>query len=525
MLVFLGSLILTACTLDYDETLYTLTITSDIEITYSVTPEGDYSENTEVEITLDTYQEGYEFLEWNSEADGFLSDDKSFTLTITDDTTIEAVFSTIEEDDNDDLEASLVYYTGFEDGEKAAYADDSVILSDASWLFKDALIGGLDNDQTVDQTSTRIRQGYIETEFSIAELYSVRFQYGHYLSDDPSEISFYVSSDRNTWIQVGDSFTASDELELFELIFNEALFDTYDFTSDDSLYFRIDNSENTERVNIDEFKVFAFGEDIVDDDIDDDDSNDTDDDDSNDKDENGDTANGEYDHDLLNMELDEYYASVEGLYGDDLIEGLNALMWETLEYENYGAARYILAETDKDPNNSDNVIQLYTRDSVTNEWTYPGDEVWNREHVWPQSALSESTSGNTSRGQGSDLHNLAPADPNENQLRGNKAFDEAGNSVTYTPHDDAKGMVARIMLYMDIMYDDLTLVSSRSPQLDDYEMGHLEYLLSWHDTFEVSDFEENRNDIIDTYQQNRNPFIDYPHFAALIWYDYYGTFE
>ncbi|NQV19129.1 MAG: endonuclease, partial [Armatimonadetes bacterium] len=42
--------------------------------------------------------------------------------------------------------------------------------------------------------------------------------------------------------------------------------------------------------------------------------------------------------------------------------------------------------------------------------------------------------------------------------------------------------------------------------------------MEWHSIDPVDEWEENRNDIIYTdYQGNRNPFIDHPEFADLIW--------
>jgi endonuclease I len=80
----------------------------------------------------------------------------------------------------------------------------------------------------------------------------------------------------------------------------------------------------------------------------------------------------------------------------------------------YGDARLILDETDRDPNNSSNCILVYLGTSVSGNWD--GGITWNREHVWPQSLLGVNVE-NQSINVGSDLHNLKPADPNENSSR------------------------------------------------------------------------------------------------------------
>ncbi len=219
---------------------------------------------------------------------------------------------------------------------------------------------------------------------------------------------------------------------------------------------------------------------------------------------------------LLALELDQYdgyYSDFEGLYGDALRDGLQSMMLDLINYQSYGDARTILQESDRDPYNHDNIILVYTRLSVPGEWD--GGSTWNREHVWPSLRFP----GDRESNLGSDLHSLTPANPSENSSRGYKYFDWETTTYSYEPHDDVKGDVARMMFYMDIMYDALSLVDE-NPNADNYEMGSLIALLQWHILDEVSHFEMYRNDVIEEYQNNRNPFIDYPHFVYLIYYDH-----
>jgi endonuclease I len=118
---------------------------------------------------------------------------------------------------------------------------------------------------------------------------------------------------------------------------------------------------------------------------------------------------------------------------------------------------------------------------------------------------------------GSDLHNLKPANPSENSSRSNDYFDNIDGPGTYEPPEEVKGDIARILFYMIVMYDYLNLVDEVP---DVYEMALLGVLLSWHESDPVDDFEENRNDVIYSYQFNRNPFIDYPHFVEMIFGDH-----
>ena len=206
-----------------------------------------------------------------------------------------------------------------------------------------------------------------------------------------------------------------------------------------------------------------------------------------------------------------YYLSAQGLTGNALFLELRDIINAGFVGISYGDARYILDETDRDPNNPNNVILVYLGTSVSGTWD--DGITWNREHVWPQSLLGVSVE-NSTIGVGSDLQNLKPANPSVNSSRGNKYYDNATTSVSYEPRDEVKGDLARILLYMWTMYDYLELVDTNPST---YEMALLTVLLSWHETDPVDDFERNRNEVIYSYQNNRNPYIDYPEFVELIW--------
>jgi len=207
----------------------------------------------------------------------------------------------------------------------------------------------------------------------------------------------------------------------------------------------------------------------------------------------------------------EYYLSAQGLTGNTLFLELRDIINTGFVGISYGDARYILDDSDRDPNNPNNVILVYLGTSVSGTWD--DGITWNREHVWPQSLLGVSVT-NSTIGVGSDLQNLKPANPSTNSSRGNKYFDNITSSSSYEPRDEVKGDIARILLYMWTMYDYLELVDTYPST---YEMALLTVLLSWHETDPVDDFERNRNEVIYSYQNNRNPYIDYPEFVELIW--------
>jgi endonuclease I len=225
-----------------------------------------------------------------------------------------------------------------------------------------------------------------------------------------------------------------------------------------------------------------------------------------------------------------YYEGAEYLTGDTLKAFLHNLIDDHIR-RSYDDMWEILAETDEDPNNSNNVILLYTGRSQDKDEHGGAVDEWNREHVWPRSLGGFETT----LGPGTDAHALRPTDVTVNSSRGNKVFDEGGTTVydtgratecladtdSFEPRDEVKGDVARMIFYMAVRYEgddgfmDLEIVDYASDAAP--YMGILSTLLEWHIEDPVDDFEMNRNNVVETYQGNRNPFIDHPEFVALIW--------
>ena len=214
-----------------------------------------------------------------------------------------------------------------------------------------------------------------------------------------------------------------------------------------------------------------------------------------------------------------YYEAALNLKGASLKVTLNNIITNDFIPLLYGDARNILQESDIDPNNSNNIILVYTGDSVVGTWD--GGATWNREHTWPQSRLGVYVKygDDDFPSKATDVHNLKPADPGENTSRSNDYFDNTGGTDFYEPRDEVKGDVARILFYMSTRYFDLTLNDDEQSSTSLKTMGMISLLLAWNEMDPVDDFERNRNEVIYTYQGNRNPFIDYPEFADLIWGD------
>lgn len=147
--------------------------------------------------------------------------------------------------------------------------------------------------------------------------------------------------------------------------------------------------------------------------------------------------------------------------------------------------------------------------------TMPDHSEINIEHTWPQSRFNK---GKNRAHQKADLHHLYPTDSRSNSTRGNVYFGEftdpeiihdncesshrghfdATGSIGFEPPAEHKGNVARALFYFAMRYD---------LNLPDHEEF---FLRQWHLLDPVDQDEVNRNNLIESIQGNRNPFIDDP---------------
>lgn len=196
-----------------------------------------------------------------------------------------------------------------------------------------------------------------------------------------------------------------------------------------------------------------------------------------------------------------------------------------------------LERVDVDPTNTSNVLLLYgweagsdndvTNDRSRDKFDHGGSNgQWNREHTFVQSA------GNPALGQtgpGADAHHLRACDVQRNNNRGNQLFatgsGQASSAVTggWYPGDEWKGDVARMIMYMYLRYGEQCLptnIGTGATVSTDANM--LQLFLQWNADDPVSPYEDYRNTYLgnanNTYGQgNRNPFIDNPYLATMIW--------
>lgn len=163
----------------------------------------------------------------------------------------------------------------------------------------------------------------------------------------------------------------------------------------------------------------------------------------------------------------------------------------------------------------------------------------NREHSFPKSWWG----GSTTTPAYIDLNHLYPSEAAANQKKSNWPLGVCADGAwtnglvkvgppqtslgvsaenVFEPSDEYKGDFARTYFYMVCCYQNLTWTKKYSWMLQQNDYPTLQpwainLLLKWHRQDKVSQKEIDRNDAVYRYQNNRNPFIDYPDLAEYIW--------
>lgn len=216
-----------------------------------------------------------------------------------------------------------------------------------------------------------------------------------------------------------------------------------------------------------------------------------------------------------------YYNTTENLIEEDLKIALKNRI--NLGYVSQGYSQRILMFSTFDNwkvngrgSTNDKVECVYTGRIIEN---YPMSTAslinspwnFNTEHVYPQSYF------NQNEPMRSDFFHLFPTDENINNIRGNLPFSWVSNptgqsngckwnSTHFEPRDEFKGTAARALMYFVLKYQDYN--NFFAPQEN--------ILRLWHFLFPPNSIEKKRCSDIYAYQQNRNPFIDYPQFLKRI---------
>ena len=218
------------------------------------------------------------------------------------------------------------------------------------------------------------------------------------------------------------------------------------------------------------------------------------------------------------------YATLSAKSGDSLRTSLRSKITSNRTTVGYSNLQNYFIYTDAYQGSSSQVMLFYAGIPTSSTWA--GTANWNREHMWP-----DSLGGNAMEG---DLHSMRPTDPKANSTRSNNKYGNAGSgakecytfdnsyhsatlaghysSGVFEPLDNAKGDCARV-----ILYDYVVATSMSSPTVT---ITDIQTLLDWCALDPVDTYEMQRNDIVQTIEGCRNPFVDYPELAWKLFSSY-----
>lgn len=267
-----------------------------------------------------------------------------------------------------------------------------------------------------------------------------------------------------------------------------------------------------------------------------------------------------------------YYAQVNTSSPDQLRCSLHATIRGHTSYPYSGSGTNtwtILELAQEDPNDPGKIVDVYRNRSYNKVSDRAGTGsgiTYNREHTWPNSLGFPSATGNLGKPNApyTDTHMLWLSDTQWNSDRGNKPYANCatncgertteanggvgggggvypgnsnwvktpdGNQGSFETWNHRKGEMARAIFYMAIRYEggvdpvsgqdepELELTDDRSHivQMNNYSqtayMGLLADLLAWHQADPPDAAELARNEVIQSFQGNRNPFVDHPEWA------------
>jgi endonuclease I len=174
--------------------------------------------------------------------------------------------------------------------------------------------------------------------------------------------------------------------------------------------------------------------------------------------------------------------------------------------------------------NDGNVDNDYSRDKNASCHVSNCSGLWVREHVFARSLANPALGFENA---GADAHNLRAIDNDRNNMRANRKFEDAAsssassitNAGNWYPGEEWKGDIARIIMYMYLRYGNRCLPTAVGAGPATYSaLGDMpNVFLEWNAQDPVSEYEMNRNNTFQAMQGNRNPFIDNPYIATVIW--------
>tara|TARA_Y100000589_G_scaffold93015_1_gene87884 strand:- start:585 stop:1463 length:879 start_codon:yes stop_codon:yes gene_type:complete len=231
-------------------------------------------------------------------------------------------------------------------------------------------------------------------------------------------------------------------------------------------------------------------------------------------------------HSQMTTEIPQSY---EGQVGTVLFNRLHHITGQNYKQKSYGVAKQYMY--DVVDNKSGRVHTAYSGvDAARRGHRYfeegdanldgTPDDFVNCEHIWPQSKFSKQ------RPMVSDIHQLFSTFSKPNGMRGSFAFGEVVNprystkagakqgGNLFEPQDNLKGNVARAMLYFMVRYHNRPIF--RKTDKEHFWNSRIAMFLKWNREDPPDDWELARNERVEKFQGNRNPFIDEPDLADRI---------
>lgn len=250
----------------------------------------------------------------------------------------------------------------------------------------------------------------------------------------------------------------------------------------------------------------------------------------------------------LPVAVRDYYRSAYGLSGSALKTALKNIVTSTHTIKTYTGLWTMYQSTDVAPNgkvwdmysstSSDGTSAAYWFTFVVDQDTGSGSvegEYYNREHTWPNSTFG----GTANAAAYADGHSLTPTDKIVNNRRSNYSYGEVG-TATWTSLNGSKLGSARTGLgYTGTVFEPISFYKGDHARMHFYQAlryyGDSKFLscawaasgaklLPWYDAMlrswasadPVSAKEIARNNAVQAWQGNRNPFIDYPELIGLL---------
>ena len=208
-----------------------------------------------------------------------------------------------------------------------------------------------------------------------------------------------------------------------------------------------------------------------------------------------------------------------------------------ISYDNFDETNIANFASRDNGNGTRSVFCVYTN----YEFIYTGTFTWttmSREHTFAHSWMP--TFPSTSNDQYSDQYQLFPTHQNNaNGRRSNHPFGivvnvtyqfmegkvgtNAAGQIVYEPRDGHKGDAARSLFYMMVRYDGIAgntwnfnwLNNTSLPSLSEAPQDTL-VLQEWNRQDPPDKWEIDRNNYVQSIQQNRNPFVDHPEYINYI---------